>query len=128
MYTYQTFQADSLPPALLVHTKENSDPVAAYIAPRTAAPRRAADLLLLGAYLILGVFTIATATNFFLMLGLIILLGFSYLTLSDHINSSPISPVDRQRIVNALQKKYPSIKILHDEKALFKEFPPYVNS
>lgn len=127
MYTYQTFQQESLPPAVLVHTKDDSDPVAAYIAPRVPAQRKAADIVLTIVYVILAAFTIMSATNFFLMLGLILLLGFSYLTISDQINSAPTPPVDQQRTINALQKKYPSIRIINSEKDLFKEFPPYVN-
>lgn len=128
MYTYQTFQQDSLPPALLVHTETDSDPVAAYIAPRVEVRRPAINIVILLAYLGMGAFTIATATNFFLMLGLIILLGFSYLVITDQINSTPMTPVTRQRIINALKKEFPAIRILNTEKDLFKEFPPYVNS
>lgn len=127
MYTYQTFQQESLPPAVLVHTNLNLDPVAAYIAPRIEEVRPGFNIFLSLSYLVLAVFTIATATHFFLMLGWLILLGFSYLTLMGYANTKPILPVERQRLINAIQKKYPSIRILNTEKDLFKEFPPYVN-
>ena len=127
MYIYETFKQKSLPPAVLVLTDLTSDPVAAYIAPRITSAKSKLHGVLIALYIVLATFTILTSTNFFLMLGLLVLIGFSYLTLSDVINTKPTTPVEKQQTINALQKKFPSIRILNTEKDLFKEFPPYVN-
>lgn len=128
MYTYQTFQQESLPPAVLVHTNPDLDPVAAYIAPRVEKHRPAANTVMVVLYAILAVFTLTTTPHFFMTLGLLILLGFSFSTLMGYINTKPTNPIDRQRAINAIQKMYPSVRIIDSEKNLFKEFPPYVNS
>lgn len=127
MYTYQTIQPESLPPAVLVLPHPDADPVAAYIAPRLEQNRPTVNTVMVILYAILAAFTILTTPHFFLTLGLVILIGFSFSTLMGYINTKPTNPVDRQRTINALQEKYPSIRIIDSEKNLFKEFPPYVN-
>lgn len=128
MYTYQTIQPESLPPAVLVLSRSDADPVAAYIVPRVEQIRPTVNTVMVILYAILAAFTILTTPHFFLTLGLVILIGFSFSTLMGYINTKPTNPIDRQRAINAIQKKYPSIRILNSEKDLLKEFPPYVNS